>query len=138
MFAAISPTKQLGLADDVWEELATEITHIIHSAAATQFTLPLELTDYETDYKGNRQLIELCNSINEPLTFSSRPERMNAILTSAAYGNVKIVSMREANRLYSGTDRIEDSYFFATAEVKANGNGTALEAGGRLNGHERN
>ncbi len=81
--------------------------------------VPPELTDNETDYQGNRQLIELCNSINEPLTFSSRPDRMKSILSSVGYGDIKIVSMREANILYSGTDHIEDSYFFATAEVRS-------------------
>jgi methyltransferase (TIGR00027 family) len=80
--------------------------------------VPPELIDDETDYKGNRGLIQLCASIKEPLTFGSRPEKIRGMLSSIGFGNINIVSMREANRLYSGTDKIEDSYFFTTAEVK--------------------
>jgi methyltransferase (TIGR00027 family) len=83
--------------------------------------IPPELIDDATDYKGNRQLLKLCASINEPLTFGSSPETMRSLLPSLGYGNVHIVDMREMNREYGGTDRIEDSYYFATAEVGAEG-----------------
>jgi methyltransferase (TIGR00027 family) len=79
--------------------------------------VPPELIDDETDYQGNRQLLNLCRSINEPLTFGCRPERMKSILQRVGYGNVGILNLREANKLYCGSDDIEDSYFFATAEV---------------------
>ena len=79
--------------------------------------VPPELVDDETDYKGNRQLLHLCASINEPLTFGCRPDKMKALLPALGYGSVDIVSMREANRQYGGSGRIEDSYYFATAEV---------------------
>jgi methyltransferase (TIGR00027 family) len=85
--------------------------------------IPPELVDDETDYQGNRQLLDLCASIKEPLTFGCEPARMKQILTRLGYGNVGITSMREANRIYDGADSIEDSYFFATAESR-HGNGT--------------
>jgi methyltransferase (TIGR00027 family) len=79
--------------------------------------IPPELVDDETDYQGNRQLLDLCASIKEPLTFGCRPDRMKTILHSIGYGNIGMTSMREANRIYGGSERIEDSYFFATAQV---------------------
>jgi len=93
--------------------------------------IPTELVDDETDYQGNRQLLRLCASINEPLTFGSRPEDMRRLLSGIGFGNVKITSMREAHKMYCGSDHIEDSYFFATAEVGSepspnNGNGKGL------------
>jgi len=83
--------------------------------------IPQELVDDETDYQGNRQLLNLCASIKEPLTFGSHPERMKTILQSIGYTNIGMTSMREANQRYGGSGRIEDSYFFATAET-GNGN----------------
>jgi len=88
--------------------------------------IPQELVDDETDYQGNRQLLNLCASIKEPLTFGCHPQRMKTILHSIGFTNVGITSMREANRMYGGTDRIEDSYFFATGEA---GNGRANRSG---------
>jgi len=82
--------------------------------------VPPELVDDETDYKGNRQLLKLCADVQEPLTFGCQPERMKGILNSVGYDKIKIVSMREANRIYCESENIEDSYFFATAEVKPN------------------
>jgi len=80
--------------------------------------VPPELIDDETGYQGNRKLIQLCASINEPLTFGCRPDKMSRILQSAGWDNINILSMREANRRYCGTEKIEDSYFFATADVQ--------------------
>ncbi len=79
--------------------------------------VPTELIDDETDYQGNRQLLQLCASINEPLTFGSRPDDIRQLLSEIGFGNIGITSMREAHKMYYGNDRIEDSYFFATAEV---------------------
>jgi methyltransferase (TIGR00027 family) len=79
--------------------------------------VPTELINDETDYKGNRMLLKLCADIKEPLTFGCQPDKMTVILNNLGYGNVDITSMREANRIYCGGDKIEDSYHFATAEV---------------------
>jgi methyltransferase (TIGR00027 family) len=79
--------------------------------------VPPELIDDETDYQGNRQLLGLCASIKEPLTFGCHPVGMKGILERLGFSSVGIVSMRQANRIYGGTDRIEDSYFFATAQM---------------------
>jgi len=83
--------------------------------------VPPELVDDETEYQGNRQLLQWCAAIKEPLTFGSRPDRIASMLKNLGYGNVNVVSMREANKQYSGTERIEDSYYFATAETGGNG-----------------
>lgn len=85
--------------------------------------IPSELVDDETDYRGNRQLLHLCSSINEPLTFGSRPENMRRLLSGLGYGDIVIAGLPETYRRYTGSDRIEDSYFFATAEVMISGNG---------------
>lgn len=90
--------------------------------------IPTELVDDETDYQGNRQLLHLCASINEPLTFGSHPDAMRRLLSEIGFGNIDITSMREAHKIYCGSDHIEDSYFFATAEVGSDlssGNGKA-------------
>jgi len=79
--------------------------------------VPPELVDDETDYMGNRLLLDLCASIKEPLTFGCNPEKMTGILKATGFGKINIISMREANRMYCGTDKIEDSYYFATAEA---------------------
>ena len=93
--------------------------------------IPPELVDDETDYMGNRDLLKLCASINEPLTFGCSRERMKALLPTLGFSDVNIVSMREANQQYAGSDRIEDSYYFATAEVgKTNGIILTRENGG--------
>ena len=81
--------------------------------------IPPELIDDETEYQGNRMLLDLCASINEPLTFGCHPDKMKKVLCDIGYRNVGIVSMREAYKMYSGSDKIEDSYFFATADVRS-------------------
>jgi methyltransferase (TIGR00027 family) len=91
--------------------------------------IPPELIDDETDYRGNRQLLHLCASINEPLTFGCDPARMKALLPTLGFKDVNITSMREANLRYSGTDRIEDSYYFTTAE-SGSGNGRLVDHNG--------
>lgn len=80
--------------------------------------VPAELINDETDYKGNRMLLKLCADIKEPLTFGCQPDKMTTILNNLGYGNVSVTSMREANRIYCGTGKIEDSYYFATAEAR--------------------
>ncbi|MEW5923782.1 MAG: SAM-dependent methyltransferase [Candidatus Zixiibacteriota bacterium] len=82
--------------------------------------VPPELIDDETDYKGNRLLLDLCASIKEPLTFGCTPDNMKTILHSTGYNGINIISMREASRMYCETDKIEDSYYFATATVSDN------------------
>ncbi len=79
--------------------------------------IPPELVDDETDYMGNRRLLRLCASINEPLTFGSRPQQMREVLGHLGYGNIDIIGLPEAYRRYTGSDKIEDSYYFATAQV---------------------
>ena len=79
--------------------------------------IPPELIDDATDYKGNRQLVKLCASINEPLTFGCDPKTMRELLPGLGFSSVNVVDMREMNRQYGGTEKIEDSYYFATAEV---------------------
>ncbi|MEW5796686.1 MAG: SAM-dependent methyltransferase [Candidatus Zixiibacteriota bacterium] len=82
--------------------------------------IPPELIDDATDYKGNRQLLKLCASINEPLTFGCDPKTMRDLLPGLGFSSVNVVDMREINRRCGGTEKIEDSYYFATAEVGAN------------------
>ena len=79
--------------------------------------IPRELVDDETDYRGNRRLLNLCASIREPLTFGSRPEAMEELLGRLGYGRIKIVGLPETCKRYTGSGQIEDSYYFATAEV---------------------
>ncbi|HWR83819.1 MAG TPA: SAM-dependent methyltransferase [Candidatus Deferrimicrobium sp.] len=79
--------------------------------------VPPELIDDATDYNGNRQLLEICALVKEPLTYGCRPHRMRAILKRIGYRDIRIVSLREAHRMYCGNDQIEDSYFFASTEV---------------------
>lgn len=128
----------LFLNENIIAETLSRLAELGHNNRITFDFVPPELTDDETDYKGNRQLIELCNSINEPLTFSSRPDRMKTIMESAGFGKVQIVSMREANRLYCGTDRIEDSYFFATGEVHTKTHQDKPLIQGQVNENDRN
>jgi len=80
--------------------------------------VPPELIDDATDYQGNHRLLQLCAGIKEPLTYGCRPDLMRHLLDELGYQAVSITSMREANRIYAGTDKVEDSYYFATAEVK--------------------
>ncbi len=48
----------LGLSDADWQDLASTVTHIIHSAAAVQFTLPLECAR-QINCFGTRNVMEL-------------------------------------------------------------------------------
>ncbi len=82
--------------------------------------VPLELVEGETEYPGNQKLIELCASIKEPLTFGCAPEKMNMLLHGLGFRNINIISLRQASRIYCGSDQIEDCYYFTTAE---SGNG---------------
>jgi methyltransferase (TIGR00027 family) len=79
-----------------------------------------ELVENETGHEGNRKLLDLCALIKEPLTFGSSPEEMEKLLLSLGYTNVGITSMRQANRLYGGSENIEDCYYFASADMKKN------------------
>jgi methyltransferase (TIGR00027 family) len=87
--------------------------------------VPPELIDDETDYVGNRALIDMCASIKEPLTFGSRPAQMEQVLESSGFDNVRIVSLPETHRMYGGSGNIENCYYFATADVKRKGNGAS-------------
>lgn len=82
--------------------------------------VPLELIEGETEYAGNHKLIELCASIKEPLTFGCEPEKMKMLLRGLGYRNVNITNMRQTSQIYGGSAKIEDCYYFATAE---SGNG---------------
>ncbi len=106
----------LFLNDEIVAETLSCFRELTPNCRVTFDFVPPELIDDETDYQGNRQLISLCQSINEPLTFAARPLAMKQLLCGIGYQNVVIVSMREANLLYCGSAQIEDSYFFATAE----------------------
>jgi methyltransferase (TIGR00027 family) len=98
--------------------------------------VPPELVDDETNYIGNRKLIQLCASIKEPLTFGCHPDKMKKFLRMLGYTNIRITSMRDAHQLYLGSDQIEDCYYFVTAECggfinhdssqKNNGNGNSM------------
>ncbi|UCD95580.1 MAG: class I SAM-dependent methyltransferase [Candidatus Zixiibacteriota bacterium] len=87
--------------------------------------IPPELIDDETDYKGNRALLDMCASIKEPLTFGSRPAQMEQVLKGSGFDKVRIISLPEAHRMYGGTGNIENCYYFATAEVKSAGDGAS-------------
>jgi methyltransferase (TIGR00027 family) len=81
--------------------------------------VPPELVEDETGHRGNRELLQLCASIREPLTFGCHPQDMHRILRDAGYGGVRIIGLQEADRIYGGAQEIEDSYCFATAHVTA-------------------
>jgi methyltransferase (TIGR00027 family) len=111
----------LFLNKDIVEETLGRIAEMGPGNRLVFDFLPPALIDDETDYKGNRELLKLCASVQEPLTCAYPPEKMKGMLESLGYGGVDIVSMREANRIYSGSGQIEDSYHFATAEVTGDG-----------------
>jgi len=111
----------LFLNKDIIEETLGQIAEIGAGNRLVFDFLPPELIDDETDYKGNRELLRLCASVQEPLTFGYQPEKMKGMLQNLGYDGVDIVSMREANRIYSGSGQIEDSYHFATAQVTGDG-----------------
>jgi methyltransferase (TIGR00027 family) len=100
--------------------IAETLGHLVEMGKGNRVVfdfVPPELIDDATDYQGNQSLIKICASIKEPLTFGCNPSQMNRILQEVGFNNINIVSMREANRIYSGTDKIEDSYYFATGET---------------------
>jgi len=94
--------------------------------------VPPELVDDETDYMGNRKLLHLCASIKEPLTFGNRPDDMRRLLVQLGFGDIDIVGLPETLRRYSGSDKIEDSYFFATANTRAGVDGNNGNSDRRL------
>ena len=111
----------LFLNQDIITETLGRITELGPHHRITFDFVPPELVDDETEYQGNRQLLQWCAAIQEPLTFGSRPDKIDTLLRALGYSNVNVVSMREANKQYSGTERIEDSYYFATAETADTG-----------------
>ena len=88
--------------------------------------VPDELIKGETDYRGNKMLLKLCTDLKEPLTFGCHPNEMKALLQNLGYQKVRIINMREVNHIYCDSDQIEDSYFFASAEI---GNGSSSQSG---------
>jgi len=107
----------LFLNEDIISENLSRLSDLGTGNRITFDFIPSELIDDETEYEGNRKLVNLCASINEPLTFGCSPEKCREILAGTGFAKVDIMDMREANKIYSGTDRIEDSYYFVTAEV---------------------
>jgi len=81
--------------------------------------VPPDLVAGETGHRGNRQLLQLCAGIKEPLTFGCLPADMGKILKNLGYADVSVIGLQEASRIYRGTDQIENSYCFATARVGA-------------------
>jgi methyltransferase (TIGR00027 family) len=102
---------------DIVLDILGHLKEIAQASRVVFDFVPPELIEDETNYQGNRKLIELCASIKEPLTFGCHPHKMKMILQSLGYINIKIVNMSEANRIYCGSNNIEDCYFFATAET---------------------
>jgi hypothetical protein len=43
---------------------------------------------------------------------------MNEVLTRIGYSDIKIVSLRDANKLYLGSEDIEETHYFATTETE--------------------
>jgi methyltransferase (TIGR00027 family) len=109
----------LFLNQDIIEETLGRLVELGSDNRIIFDFVPPELIDDETDYMGNRQLLQLCANVQEPLTFGCQPNRMKNILQGLGFDNVKTVSMQEANMIYSGSDKIENCYYFATAEVKS-------------------
>jgi methyltransferase (TIGR00027 family) len=107
----------LFLNQDIVEETLGRLTELGRGNRIALDFIPPELIDDETDYKGNRELLKLCAGVQEPLTFGCSPEKMREILHRLGYTNVKIRSMRETNWMYCGSEEVEDSYFFATADI---------------------
>jgi methyltransferase (TIGR00027 family) len=81
--------------------------------------VPPELVNNETGYRGNGELLQLCAGVQEPLTFGCESGKMRGILQNLGYEGIDILNLREANRIYCGSDQIEDTYLFATAEVSS-------------------
>ncbi len=111
----------LFLNQDIIEQTLGQLAELTHDSRIIFDFVPPELVDDQTDYQGNRQLLKLCADIQEPLTFGCAPEKMPGILKGLGYDQVKIVSLPQANKIYCGSDKIEDSYYFATARISGNG-----------------
>jgi methyltransferase (TIGR00027 family) len=105
----------LFLNQDIIEKTLGKLADLSADFRIVYDFVPDELINDETDYKGNRQLLKLCKDVREPLTFGCSPDKMKSILTGLDFTSVDITSMREANKLYSGDEAIEDSYYFVTA-----------------------
>ncbi|MEE8577301.1 MAG: class I SAM-dependent methyltransferase [candidate division Zixibacteria bacterium] len=116
----------LFLNQDIIAETLGKLKELGPNNRITFDFVPTELVDDATDYQGNRQLIQLCASIKEPLTFGCSPDRMRSILFGVGFSNIAITGMREASLMYSGSGNIEDSYYFATAETGHASNGSGL------------
>jgi len=117
----------LFLNQDIIEQTLGQLAELAAESRIIFDFVPPELIDDQTDYQGNRQLLTLCADIREPLTFGFQPDRMPGVLKGLGYEGIKIISLAQANMIYCGSDRIEDSYYFATAEIGQrggkNGNG---------------
>lgn len=109
----------LFLNQDILEQTLGELAELGSANRLVFDFIPPELIDDQTDYKGNRKLLELCAAVKEPLTFGCQPEKMKGILHRLGYDGIKILSLEETSRMYYGTPQIENSYFFASAEVKS-------------------
>jgi methyltransferase (TIGR00027 family) len=118
----------LFLNQDIIEHTLGQLAELATESRIVFDFVPPELIDDQTDYQGNRQLLKLCADIQEPLTFGFQPERMPGVLRRLGYDQVKIIGLQQANKIYCGSDRIEDSYYFATARI----------GGNDQNGHGRN
>jgi methyltransferase (TIGR00027 family) len=133
----------LFLNQDIIEQTLGQLAELAHDSRIIFDFVPPELVDDQTDYQGNRQLLKLCADIQEPLTFGCAPEKMPGILKGLGYDRIKIVSLPQANKIYCGSDKIEDSYYFATARISRNGrqgngrNGNGRKDNGRTNGGQK-
>ncbi len=111
----------LFLNQDIVEQTLGQLAELGPDSRIIFDFVPPELIDDETDYRGNRQLLKLCADIQEPLTFGCQPEKMPTILKRLGYDQVNIISLPQANKIYCGSENIEDSYYFATAEISPTG-----------------
>jgi methyltransferase (TIGR00027 family) len=109
----------LFLNNDIVAEILGRLAALSRDSRITFDFVPPELVDDETDYQGNRKLLEMCASIKEPLTFGCEPARMRDILNISGYHGIEIVSMRDVNQRYLGRSDIEEVYYFATAATQA-------------------
>jgi methyltransferase (TIGR00027 family) len=107
----------LFLNHDIVAKTLGRLAEIGHGNRIVFDFVPTELVDDETDYMGNRKLLTMCASIKEPITYGCNPIEMKSLLASLGFGQIGITSMRQANRIFGGSGKIEDSYFFATAET---------------------
>ena len=109
----------LFLNEDIIVETLGRLAELGKGNRLTFDFVPPELIDDSTGHQGNKTLLDLCSSINEPLTFGCHPARMHRLLAGTGYTNTHILSLQDASRMYCGTSDIENAYFFATAEAGA-------------------